>query len=430
MNRRLLMIAYHYPPAKGSSGIQRTLKFSAYLRDLGWEPIVLTVSPRAYSQTSDDQMAEIPAGAVVARAFAFNAAKTLALAGRYPGWLAQPDRWVSWWPAGVWQGLGLIRRYRPAAIFSTFPIATAHLIALTLRRLSGLPWLADCRDSMTEPGYPPDPLTWKTNRRLEAAMVRHCSRAIFTTPGARRMYAERYPEIDPSRWAVIENAFDEDNFRAAEQVFEAPPAQPDKPVTLVHSGILYPAERDPRPFFSALAKLKAAGEIGSASLQVVLRAAGNEAEYRTMLQELGLTDIVHLPSPVSYREALQEMLGADGLLLFQGASCNHQIPAKLYEYFRAGRPILALADPAGDTANALRAASAQTIADIANEEDIVGALRTFLAGVRGGTLAGVAREAAARHSRQSRTRELAALLDEVLAEAGQTAAVGGAAGSR
>jgi len=29
--KRILMIAFHYPPLRGSSGIQRTLKFSRYL---------------------------------------------------------------------------------------------------------------------------------------------------------------------------------------------------------------------------------------------------------------------------------------------------------------------------------------------------------------------------------------------------------------
>ena len=42
--RRVLMIAYHYPPCAISSGQQRTLSFSRHLPESGWEPIVLTVS--------------------------------------------------------------------------------------------------------------------------------------------------------------------------------------------------------------------------------------------------------------------------------------------------------------------------------------------------------------------------------------------------
>jgi hypothetical protein len=37
--KRVLMVAYHFPPLAGSSGIQRTLRFAQQLPDFGWEPI-------------------------------------------------------------------------------------------------------------------------------------------------------------------------------------------------------------------------------------------------------------------------------------------------------------------------------------------------------------------------------------------------------
>jgi len=416
MPRHVLIIAFHYPPVRGSSGIQRTLKFSTYLREHGWEPIVLTVTPRAFEQVSDDQMGEIPSGMRVERAFALNTAKHLAIGGRYLNWTAQPDRWVSWWPAAVWRGLQIIRRHRPEAIMSTYPIATAHLIGLTLQRLSGLPWIADCRDSMSEPGYPSDPLTWRTNRRLEAAMVKHCAKAVFTTEGTLQMYAERYPQIPASRWAVIENGYDEENFRDAERDFAPQTLGPPGRLTLLHSGVLYPQERDPRPFFAALRTLKAAGEISAASLRVLLRATASDELYRPMLAEYGISDIVELAPPVGYRSALQEMLCADGLLLFQATMCNHQIPAKLYEYFRAGRPVLTLTDPVGNTATAMGAAGASHIVDIRDEHGIATGLRDFLKGLREATLGGVPRRIAELHSRRARSNELAKLLQETISQ--------------
>ena len=52
--KRVLMIAYHFPPMKGSSGIQRTLRFASYLPAYGWDPVVLTVKPTAYDTASND----------------------------------------------------------------------------------------------------------------------------------------------------------------------------------------------------------------------------------------------------------------------------------------------------------------------------------------------------------------------------------------
>ena len=414
MNRRALLIAYHYPPVKVSSGIQRTLKFSAYLRENGWEPMVLTISPRAYEQTSDDQMAEIPEGMLVERAFGLDTSRHLAIGKRYPGWLAQPDRWVSWFPAAVWRGMSMIRRHRPSVIMSTYPIATAHLIGWSLQRLSGLPWVADFRDSMTEPGYPRDPRTWRIHRRLEAAVVRRCASAIFTTPGTLEMYAERYPEKPASAWSVIENGFDEENFRDAQSGFEANPLGQPGQLTLIHSGILYPEERDPKPFFAALRMLKDSGEIDANRLQVILRATGSDQLYQPMLTELGIADIVKLAPTINYRDALREMLAAEGLILFQASMCNHQIPAKLYEYLRAGRPIFSLTDPIGNTANSLRAAEANDIVNITDAADIAAGLRRFLARLKDGSANGVRSEIANLHSRRSRTRELAALFEQVV----------------
>ncbi|HKQ60618.1 MAG TPA: hypothetical protein VJS92_04985, partial [Candidatus Polarisedimenticolaceae bacterium] len=155
--RRVLMIAFHYPPYRGSSSVHRTLAFSKYLGGCGWQPVVLSAHPRAYPQTGDEQLAEIPADVPVERAFALDSARQLALGGRYLRLSAVPDRWSSWALGAVPAGLALIRRHRPAALWSTYPIATAHWIAAALARLSGLPWIADLRDSMTEPGYPRDP---------------------------------------------------------------------------------------------------------------------------------------------------------------------------------------------------------------------------------------------------------------------------------
>jgi glycosyltransferase involved in cell wall biosynthesis len=269
---------------------------------------------------------------------------------------------------------------------------------------------------MTEPGYPVDPLTWRSNRRLEQHMVKRCARAVFTTAGTLQMYAERYPEVEAKRWSIIENGYDEENFKAAETGMDAAPLGTPGQVTLLHSGILYPAERDPRPFFAALRGLKAAGEVSAATLRVRLRATGSDGQYVEMLKTYGIEDLVELAPSVAYRPALQEMLRADGLLLFQAAMCNHQIPAKLYEYLRAGRPVLTLTDPIGNTAEAMRTAGVDDIVDINNEASITAGLRRFLAALRAGQARGASPEVASLNSRRARTAELAKLLDEVARE--------------
>jgi glycosyltransferase involved in cell wall biosynthesis len=409
--KRVLMIAFHYPPLRGSSGIQRTLQFSRCLPEYGWQPLILTASSKAYAQVGDELLGEIPAYVPVQRAFALDTARHLAFRGAYLSWMALPDRWVSWWLGGVLAGLRLVRTYRPAILWSTYPIATAHLIGLTLHKLTGIPWIADFRDSMTEDHYPSEPTTWRVYRWIERLTVRHCTQAVFTTPGTLRMYAERYPNIPKNRWAIIANGYDEENFLDAEQTAVSRDASQGC-LVLVHSGLLYPSERDPRTFFAAVADLRHAGAISPATVQIILRASGHEDYYRQYLRECGIDDIVRLEAFIPYQQALTEMLHADGLLVFQAANCNHQIPAKIYEYLRAQRPIFALTDPQGDTAKVLQEAGIDTIVALDSQQAIAQGLLHFLVQVRAGRAPIASDHIIARHSRKSRTRELAELLTQ------------------
>jgi glycosyltransferase involved in cell wall biosynthesis len=323
--------------------------------------------------------------------------------------MALPDRWVSWWLGAVPTGIRLVRKYRPELIWSTYPIAAAHLIGLTLHRLTGIPWIADFRDSMTEQEYPSDPTTRSVYRWIEQRTVRYCSKAVFTTPGALRMYAQRYPEIPRSRWAIIANGYDEEDFIAVEQII-GQPCLPDRPTVLVHSGILYPSERDPSAFFAALKDLRQNGKISAAKVQVILRGSGSEDYYRRQLSEYGIEDIVILKEPIPYHAALEEMIRADGLLIFQAANCNHQIPAKIYEYLRTRRPIFAMTDAQGDTAAVLQDAGIATMTPLDSKERIADDLIDFLAKVRAG-IAPVAKDRdVERYSRRSQTGEFARLL--------------------
>lgn len=409
MVKRVLMIAYHYPPLRGSSGIQRTLKFTEYLPSCGWEPILLSVNLRAYSQTSNDQIGEIPHDLVVHRSFALDTSRHLSWKGRYPGPLALPDRWISWWLSAVPAGLRLIKRYRPDVIWSSYPIATAHLIGLTLHRLTGIPWVADQRDPMTDTDYPPDPRMRRVFRWLENKILAHCASLVCTTPGTIRLYQQRFPQVDKARFCLIENGFDEENFVAAQSV----PPQKNSRFILLHSGVIYPSERDPSALFAALACLLAQGEINADNFLLMLRATGHDDYLHEMIRRHAIGAIVQLAPALPYNAALSEMLAADGLLLLQASNCNEQIPAKLYEYLRAGRPILALTDPAGDTATTLRAAGINTIAQLTSQAEIGNALIGFMYLARLGTAPLASANTVASHSRAARTIQLASLFNQI-----------------
>lgn len=409
------MIAYHFPPLAGSSGIQRTLRFVQHLPALGWQPLVLTASPHAYERTSDDLMAEVPAGTVVRRAFALDTARHLQIGGRYVGWMARPDRWVSWQFDAVRQGLKLIEEFKPDVIWSTYPIATAHVIASKLHRKTGIPWVADFRDPMAQDDYPPDLVTRQQYRDIEAQAAAHARFCVFTTPGAARMYQQRYP-ANASRMMVLENGYDEESFAsvAPQSQVQNADARGKRPLILLHSGIVYPSERDPTQLFEALGRVKKEGTLSPADLRIRFRASVHDDLLESLAQAHGAQDFIELCPVTPYRAALAEMLTVDALLVMQASNCNAQIPAKIYEYLRAGKPILGLTDPDGDTAGVLVGAGLTDIARLDSVDEIEKVLTRFVSNLRHAQAMLPQPLAVERASRLGRSRALVKLLSQVV----------------
>lgn len=409
--KRVLLIAYHFPPLVGSSGIQRTLRFVQHLPKFGWEPIVLTAHPRAYEKVSHDLLADIPTGTLVHRAFALDTARHLAIAGRYPGILARPDRWKTWKYAGIRDGMKLINKYRPQVIWSTYPIATAHVIAAELHARSGIPWVADFRDPMAQEDYPADPLVWQQFKSIEQQALATASLATFTTPGAVQAYRNKYPDAK-ARIEILENGYDEETFAQAEAELAENTAISPGRLTLLHSGIVYPSERDPTALFTALGKLKKANVTAAARLKLRFRAAVHDDLLQALAKEHNIAESIEVLPPIPYREALAEMLRADGLLLLQAANCNDQIPAKVYEYLRARRPIVALTDQTGDTAKILKDAGVNAIAPLDKADAIAEILLKFSENPHLGTMP--TETAISESSRQGRTKHFANLLNNIV----------------
>ena len=236
---------------------------------------------------------------------------------------------------------------------------------------------------MLEDEYPKDPLGRRSYGWVEKQVIRYASSLVFTTESTKQMYLNRYPELSSDRCLVITNGYDEEDFKG---IFfsENIKSFGDRPIRLLHSGLIYPEERDPRPFFRALARLKKENRIDSIKLKVDLRASGSESYYSEIIRDLGIDDIVHLLPSLPYREAIKDCGNADGLLLLQAASCNHLIPARVYEYLRLRKPILALTANRSETAMLLEETGGATCVDLSNEEAIFLKFSEFLSAVREG----------------------------------------------
>lgn len=410
---KVLMVVFQFPPFAGSSAVQRTLRFVQHLPANGWSPIVLTVNPMAYEQRSDDLLKEIPPGVPVHRAFGLDTRQHLAIAGRYPAFLARPDRWVSWMLGAVPKALNVVRQERPQALWSTYPIASAHLVAGWVHRLTGLPWVADFRDPMAQEGYPADPATWRAFHRIESNAVAQAAYTVFTTPGAAREYSRRYP-ASAHKIGVIENGYDEHSFTGLPAQGE--PLNPGM-VTLLHSGVVYPSERDPTQLLEALGDLQRTVPELARRLRLRFRASSHDDLLRDLARRNGVEPLIECLPALPYREALAEMMRAEALLVLQASNCNDQIPAKIYEYLRCGRPVVGLTDPKGDTAQVLTSAGSKYAAPLDQVAPIRELLTALVREADAGTLQIPPRAGVAEWSREAQARRLAERLDAVQVQA-------------
>ncbi len=357
---KTLMVAFHFPPQAGSSGTHRTLNFVKHMARAGMQPTVLTANYRAYESVSEDLLSSVPPEVKVIRAFGLDASRHLSIRGKYPGLIALPDRWASWGPAAVLNGWRHIRRNQPDVIWSTYPIATAHCVGGILQRLTQIPWIADFRDPMVTEHFPKGRLQRKVWSFIEEFAVRNAVKCVFTTQRTRDLYSRRYPE-KAEKFVVIENGYDEEVF------IENTPLRADVEagqILILHSGVIYPIERDPEPFFFAFKEFIDEKGLSRKKFKIRFRAPRHEKELILAANRAGLEDLVEVCPAIPYREAIAEIMGADMLLLFQGSNFDAQIPAKLYEYVRAGRPILALTGENGDTKKTLDAYPCSVIAPI------------------------------------------------------------------
>jgi hypothetical protein len=349
--RRLLLVTRNFAPTSHVS-VERATKLAKYLPEFGWLPTALTGARATDGLPANPELPEQVPDAAVIRARApqfslFYRGQANAADGRpalrgaprrgvlHPkAWLV-PDAHLLWYPFAVRAALRHAGRARWDAVVATSLPPTAILIAHTLARRLGIPYVADFRDAWTQyylAPRRPAPLA-AFERWLEARMVADAAAVVavdaqLVSHAFARIAAAARPPL-----YVIQNGYDEDDFRGAV------PAQLP-PFSIVHAGQL---RHSPRPLWEALShalqqRPALRGQVHFWQIGFVDASAASELGRPPE----GVT--VHTVPPVPQRQAIGYMLGADLLLVIEVGSV---MPSKTLQYLRAGRPILAFLDGGG-----------------------------------------------------------------------------------
>jgi glycosyltransferase involved in cell wall biosynthesis len=411
---KVLLVTMYFPPA-GGGGVQRPLKLATHLPTLGIETHVL--APDDPKWLHRDEELRPPTQAFVHRARYLGPKARLPseelrgltgvdlalaqarLAGRR---LLLPDASVTWAPTAIPAAVRIVRNEGIDAIITTSPPLSMNLIGASVKKLTGVPWIADQRDS----------LVLNADRRFERKTVQAKEKALERVVrlvannadaivAVSEAIADELRGFDPSGPVrVIPNGCDFDDFAGLEYT-------PGDRFRITHTGSFF-GQRNPRAFLSALAS--------SGLDDVVARFVGDfRSVDREWVVELDLGDRLELLDYLPHRRALELQRDSEAnlLLLPEAAGRGKVVPSgKIFEYLAAERPILAAVPTDGAAAKLVRETGAGIVVGPEDEKGIREALVGLHARWKAGHLGDgyLTDDERNRLSRKTRVEELAELL--------------------
>lgn len=347
--KRALFITYNFPPCGGPS-VQRSLKFIKYLPALGWQPVVITTTPKAYFVRDSSLERDIPPDIPVYRQAAwdintwrtaFERLKLSKLHALLNTLLSLPDAAVFWARAARSVVQHAIGTHRPSIIYSTSGPYSAHLLGLWTKRTFDLPWVADFRDPWSKNRlirYPPGYRA--LNRRMEYRVLQAADHIVTVSePIAQDLVCLKKGASAPI--SVIPNGYDPDD------VSPLPQTETSK-FTLTYTG-KFTRLRQPDRLVAAVVSLVDAGQIPVDKIELLFAGSNLDAFIPDSPPFIKLGYIPHNELGELWRRSTMLLLVQDPSPENRGA-----YSAKLFEYLATNRPVFAVTSPSSVSADLIR----------------------------------------------------------------------------
>jgi hypothetical protein len=337
--KRLLMIAFEFPPCNGAS-IQRILSVYRGFIAAGWSVDVLTATESAHLNLAhfpDNLLPNNPDGQII-RTTAIDIIRSTSIKGKHIGALAVPDRWGGTWiPSSILSGIKLTRKTPPDIIWSSSPIPSTHLIARALSSITGAKWIADYRDPMPYFHNGKANFLNAVHKKIDKTVQGNAAACVFATQETLLSYAYAFPHA-AQNYHLMENGYDAELLAQTKINIKLNESnKSSNQITMLYAGVLYPEGRDPLPLLEAISKYH---QEHGATFTLRFQGAGDGLWLQESINSLGLGSCVEFTPSVPFTLALENILTADMLLLIQDKKFNTQVPGKLYEYLASERPIL------------------------------------------------------------------------------------------
>ena len=407
--KKVLMIAYDYPPL-GGGGVFRTLKFTKYLPQFGFQPYVLTVKNPMYTTKDPTLLKEIPPETKVFRTFSFEhrVLKAPRLLNINLKWFYIPDVNVGWLPTAIHKGTKIIKKENIDVIFATAPVWTSLLIGFILKKKTKKPLVIDFRDPWTSSPFIryPTKLHGKIERKMEEKILQYADHITVAGSRIKSILTKRHLHIR-SKITVITNGFDPDDFKNLKK-------QQANKFRITYTGSIY-GLLTAKPFLLALKKLTKEKPNLRNKLEALF--VGNYGrETPVLVKKLKLENVVKLIAYTSHKKTIEYMVNSHILLLLitvKGSLGKGILTGKLFEYLASRRPVLAIAPENGAAAKIIKKLKAGKTVSPNNIELIKETILKFYENWRQGKLNETTGDIS-QYDRKFLTQQLVKILERVM----------------
>lgn len=413
---KVLVIAYYFPPL-GLSGVQRTLKFTKYMKDFNWEPHVLTTSQTGYFAHDDSLLKEANdanikitriGGKEINSLFAKRGnvdmpreiiRKTLS---RVSNTIFIPDNKKSWSRKAFFEAKKIYAEDKFDLIFVSAPPFSSINTAVKLKKELGVPIVIDYRDLWygNQFHFYPTPYHSYQHKRMEYKALKAADRIIVTNRRMKENILNQYKFLTFEDIFIIPHGFDPEDFALPEE-----PKKSAEKFIITYSGIFY-EHITPKYFLKAFKEI--AEQKPEIAENIELRFIGLfRKENQKLVKKLKLQKYVKEFGYLNHKSAVANLMESDLLWLMVGKGRNSDTisSGKLYEYFGSKKPILASL-PEGALKNAAEEYGASFITSPDNIDEIKNAILQSYEQFKNGSLPVPSENFVEKHRRDFLTDQL------------------------
>ena len=360
--RKLLLIAYFYPPL-GGPGVQRPVKLVKYLEQFDVFTDVITVKDIVFHSTDNKLLKEDKAHKII-RTSSFDLMSILKKISKPKTnkavYFNTPEKYkkiirnvfpiddkIGWLPFVMKAGKKLFRKNKYDAVMATMGPYTSGIAAYKLAKKNKLPLIIDYRDHWTLNPY----ITFITklhkrySKKWENKILRFASVITVVSKTMKKDLIREFGEVLRNKIKVIYNGWDADDFSNF-VIWK------NEKLVIKYIGNFY-GHQNPRYFIEALELLYSRDQLPN---DLLIEFTGNYySETIDYIVNSKVAHMIKINSQIEHKDAIKSLMNCDALLLFIASHKGKGVlTGKLFEYLRSGKEILAMVPPEGEAAEILR----------------------------------------------------------------------------